>query len=206
MATTASFPVFDSTDSLIPPDWMYQTWSQASPWVKTVSPRWYCMTVLAIPVESRNPWTLNSHAFSIVAFDFTFLTRIPSGGRRDIHQVWPQKCAEGVQNRTPPLRGSSTAAALVRGSTMVTTPRRSGLTRSVMVTPPWLHRVRPSSHGSTLQSWRSLRRAILGEPLRAHPTEVRGVHAAWDSQSGADHQRARCDEKDDDEPHRCRNW
>ena len=32
MATTASRPVFDSTDSLTPPDWMYRTCSQKSPW------------------------------------------------------------------------------------------------------------------------------------------------------------------------------
>ena len=37
IATTASLPVFDSTDSLTPPVWMYMTCSQASPWVKMVS-------------------------------------------------------------------------------------------------------------------------------------------------------------------------
>ena len=41
MATTASLPVFDSTDSLTPPDWMYRTSSQASPCVKMASPRPY---------------------------------------------------------------------------------------------------------------------------------------------------------------------
>ena len=39
IATTASRPVFDSTDSFTLPVWMYSTWSHGSPCVKMVSPR-----------------------------------------------------------------------------------------------------------------------------------------------------------------------
>jgi len=46
MPTTASRPVFDSTDSLTPPARIYSTWSQASPCVKIVSPRPYFETDL----------------------------------------------------------------------------------------------------------------------------------------------------------------
>jgi hypothetical protein len=42
---------------------------------------------------------------------------------------------------------------------------------------------------------------VLGEPLRAHPTEVRGVHGARYSQSGGEHERGHRDGEDDDQPH-----
>src|SRR5206468_13082006 len=60
IATTASLPVFDTTDSLTPPDRMYRTCSQASPCVKIVSPRPYSTTVFRIPDESRKPCALNA--------------------------------------------------------------------------------------------------------------------------------------------------
>ena len=48
-----------------------------------------------------------------------------------------------------------------------------------------------------------LGRPVLGEPLRAHPSEVFGIHAARYSQSGADQERGSRDEEDDDRPHKC---
>ena len=60
IATTASLPAFDSTDSLTPPDWMYMTCSHGSPCVKIVSPRPVLDDVLATPAESRNACALNT--------------------------------------------------------------------------------------------------------------------------------------------------
>jgi hypothetical protein len=53
IATTASLPDLDSTDSLMPPDWMYITCPAGSPWVKTAWARLYWTTLRAIPDESR---------------------------------------------------------------------------------------------------------------------------------------------------------
>ena len=44
---------------------------------------------------------------------------------------------------------------------------------------------------------------VLGEPLRAHPSEVGGVHAARYAQSGAGDERGQRDEENDDRPHKC---
>ena len=38
MATTASRPDLDTTESFTFPFWMYNTWSHGSPWVKMTSP------------------------------------------------------------------------------------------------------------------------------------------------------------------------
>src|ERR1051326_7475110 len=62
MATTASRPDLDSTDSLTPPAWMYMTCSHASPCVKTVSARPYLRNVFATPTESRNACALKGAA------------------------------------------------------------------------------------------------------------------------------------------------
>jgi hypothetical protein len=57
--------------------------------VKTGSPRRYGMSFLAIPVESRNPWTLNSDALAVLAFAFAFtvLGTAPERVLRSIPQV-----------------------------------------------------------------------------------------------------------------------
>jgi hypothetical protein len=68
MATTASRPVFERTESFTQPFWMYKTLSQGSPWMKMTSARRYSTIVLAIPAESRNarisnvPWCPDSIA------------------------------------------------------------------------------------------------------------------------------------------------
>src|SRR5689334_22556720 len=59
MATTASLPMRESTDSLIAPFWMYLTSLQGSPCEKTTSPRWYFTTFRAGPVDSRYVSTSN---------------------------------------------------------------------------------------------------------------------------------------------------
>src|SRR5687768_13662068 len=58
MATTASRPVFDSTESFTPPAWMYITCSERSPCVKISSPRLNGTIVFATPGDSRNACTL----------------------------------------------------------------------------------------------------------------------------------------------------
>src|SRR5439155_13385401 len=60
IATTASLPVLESTDSFTPPFWMYRTLSHGSPCVKIVSDRQYSTILLATPAESRNASTLNA--------------------------------------------------------------------------------------------------------------------------------------------------
>ena len=75
IATTASRPVFESTESFTPPFWMYSTCSQGSPWVKMTSARRYSTIFLATPAESRKAWALN------VPSGFDFIGRSP-------WQVW----------------------------------------------------------------------------------------------------------------------
>src|SRR5581483_7595181 len=69
IATTASRPVFDTTDSLMPPDWMYMTCSQGSPCVNTASPRPYLAIVFATPDDSRNCWASNADVGLAAAFE-----------------------------------------------------------------------------------------------------------------------------------------
>ena len=52
IATTASLPVLETTDSFTPPFWMYMTLPQTSPWEKMVSFRLYS-TILVTPAESK---------------------------------------------------------------------------------------------------------------------------------------------------------
>src|SRR5688500_2692865 len=59
-ATTASFPVFESTEIFTAPFWMYRTLAHGSPWVKMTSARRYSTILLATPVESRKAWTSNA--------------------------------------------------------------------------------------------------------------------------------------------------
>src|SRR5438045_2887450 len=59
IATTASLPLFESTDSLTPPCWMYMTLSQPSPWAKMTSERPYSTIVFESPAELRKACTLN---------------------------------------------------------------------------------------------------------------------------------------------------
>ena len=60
MATTASLPVLDSTESFTPPVWMYRTASQGSPCVKIGSPRPYAKMFFPKPAASRKLWMLNA--------------------------------------------------------------------------------------------------------------------------------------------------
>src|SRR4051812_20789048 len=59
IATTASLPVLDSTDSLTPPCWMYRTSSQRSPCEKITSDRLYSTIFFASPAEARKDCALN---------------------------------------------------------------------------------------------------------------------------------------------------
>src|SRR4026209_1380727 len=63
IATTASLPVFESTESFTPPRWMYSTLLQGSPCLKMTSAARYSTIVRATPAESRNAWALNVGAF-----------------------------------------------------------------------------------------------------------------------------------------------
>src|SRR6266702_1577392 len=60
IATTASRPVFELTESFTPPLWIYRTLSHGSPWAKMTSVRRYSTIFLAIPTELRNAWALNA--------------------------------------------------------------------------------------------------------------------------------------------------
>jgi hypothetical protein len=53
MATTASFPVRESTEILIVPFWMYITASLAWPCEKTIVPWGYVATRRAAPADAR---------------------------------------------------------------------------------------------------------------------------------------------------------
>src|SRR5438093_3444358 len=72
IATTASLPVFDSTDSFTPPLRTYSTCSQRSPWVKIGSPRRYVTLFFAFPAESRNASVSNAGSVLAAAWE-TFL-------------------------------------------------------------------------------------------------------------------------------------
>ena len=54
IATTASLPAFESTDSLTPPRWMYITLSPGSPWEKMTSDGAKFTIFFERPAESRN--------------------------------------------------------------------------------------------------------------------------------------------------------
>ena len=64
MATTASLPVFETTDSFMPPLWMYVTLPQASPWEKMVSFLLNSTIFRATPGESRKACASESIAFA----------------------------------------------------------------------------------------------------------------------------------------------
>ena len=58
IATTASLPIWDSTESLTAPFWRYLTSLPASPWAKTTSPGRYLTILRAGPVDLRYATTL----------------------------------------------------------------------------------------------------------------------------------------------------
>src|SRR6266849_5173575 len=60
IATTASRPALERTESFTPPLWIYRTLSHGSPWVKMTSARRYSTIFFAIPAEPRNDWALNA--------------------------------------------------------------------------------------------------------------------------------------------------
>ena len=68
MATTASLPVLETTESFTEPFWMYKTSLPMSPWEKMVSFSWNSTMVLATPAESRNPWTSKLPPMGIFVF------------------------------------------------------------------------------------------------------------------------------------------
>src|SRR5580698_10299217 len=63
IATTASLPVWLTTDSFMPPSWMYITCLAGSPWAKTVSFLANLPTLLPRPVESRKRFTSKARFF-----------------------------------------------------------------------------------------------------------------------------------------------
>src|SRR4051794_30948716 len=63
MATTASLPASDMTESLTPPCWMYITLSPASPCAKIDSFRPYSTIFFDSPAESRNAFALKVRMF-----------------------------------------------------------------------------------------------------------------------------------------------
>src|SRR5258706_1396806 len=83
MATTASLPVSDITDSLMPPVWMYITCVHTSPCVKTTSFRAYCTSVFATPDESRNAWALNDCGFGVPSDGFLGFMCFDTSGTKD---------------------------------------------------------------------------------------------------------------------------
>src|SRR5436853_6283843 len=60
MATTASLPVFDRTDNLTLPRWMYITCVAGSPWAKMTAPLACLAMTRDAPADSRNAATSNS--------------------------------------------------------------------------------------------------------------------------------------------------
>src|SRR3954470_7628843 len=77
IATTASRPDFESTDSFTPPCWMYMTLSHLSPCEKITSSREKLTILFANPAESRNACALNG------TLARTIVSRYPNrGGRR----------------------------------------------------------------------------------------------------------------------------
>src|SRR3982751_5596765 len=77
IATIASRPDLESTDSFTPPCWMYMTLSHLSPCEKITSSREKLTILFANPAESRNACALNG------TLARTIVSRYPnSGGRR----------------------------------------------------------------------------------------------------------------------------
>ena len=77
IATTASLPLVDSTDSFTPPAWMYMTSLQASPCAKITSPRPYLVLERGPPTASRNACALKGGG-DVVAAMASFLSAIPA--------------------------------------------------------------------------------------------------------------------------------
>src|SRR5215210_7590248 len=90
IATTASRPVLDSTDSLTPPLLMYMTCEQASPWVKIVSSRPYSAIFFEKPAESRNVCALKGPPFTAACDRFG-----------SIIEAWHDPDREAVHKGTP---------------------------------------------------------------------------------------------------------
>src|SRR4051812_38756762 len=78
IATTASRPLFESTESLTPPDWMYMTCRQTSPCVKIVSPRENSTTDFEIFEAERNARVSNkASGFGVFAAGLAGFRAIP---------------------------------------------------------------------------------------------------------------------------------
>ena len=74
IATTASFPIRESTESLMAPFWMYLTSLPASPCEKTTPPRRYFTILRAGPVDSRYvPRSNPDRIFGSTACAFCFM-------------------------------------------------------------------------------------------------------------------------------------
>src|SRR5580698_4195306 len=65
IATTASFPEEETTDSFTPPFWMYMTLLEVSPWEKTVAFLLNSTIARATPAESRKACTLKTGCFLV---------------------------------------------------------------------------------------------------------------------------------------------
>ena len=109
IATTASRPDFESTESFTLPFWTYKTCSHGSPWVKMTSLRRYSTIFLAMPAESRKACALNP----LICFDFEapfcvdFTARSPVGHR-------PRRSSSKRSGSTGLIR-ESFCAAINRG-------------------------------------------------------------------------------------------
>src|SRR3984957_20097002 len=83
MATTASLPVLETTDSFTPPLWMYMTLPQASPWEKMGFFLLNSTIFLATPAESRKAcaskfMTLEFFPFFVVFILRSYISSLPT--------------------------------------------------------------------------------------------------------------------------------
>src|SRR5688572_27911804 len=118
IATTASLPIWDSTESLTAPFWRYLTSSPASPWAKTTSPGRYLTILRAGPVDLRYATTLKP----LRAFD---ATERAFGCREESLDsgIGPGRLCD-AQSYASPIGGLSNIEQLLRRRP-VTVPRRN---------------------------------------------------------------------------------
>src|SRR6186713_329249 len=110
MAITASRPVFDSTESLTSPSWMYITSVAGSPWEKiTRRPGYFAITRLT-PDESRNSWALNFREGGVrLGFLGIERQRRLSHCRQPDRERAPQADAGAVRRNQPVMPGDDIA-------------------------------------------------------------------------------------------------